>query len=606
LKKLIFLLLIFSTYLLANVDFDTFITQQVKVEKQLMENNITAKEKEDIRKTQVREYQEFFLHYASDKKNVLSKNNPYKRKIERLKLRYKNNKHKHYKIATMRDELLIKSLTIKNSMLETINDSLRFTESKSKNFYKDKISDFLIKHFSNYKPIDPKMYPIDENNISTPLEKELLTALKNALALEYVANTFSSELVENSSNIYRTVLLSKSKLFTFVNNINQSKVGQTVNSYLSPFGIDTSKLILITIIILFIMFVQKLIVYLIDRFLHHFQLRDDDIEYIHTHITNIFNLITSLVIIHVVIVVVIGFDINSISISKIFAVLYIVLIALLLYRITNTIAYLKTERIKNNAALKNEVVNLSIKAINGLILLLSLIAILKVMGIDLTAILSGLGIAGAAIAFAAKDSIANIFGSIAILAGDIFEQGDWIETNHADGTVVEIGLRATTIRTFDNALISVPNFELSNTGVKNWTRRRIGRRIKMKIGVTYESDFTDIKQAIEEIRSMLKKHPGIANEHTSFLNSDRRARLVSVEDFKGIKRTTLVYMDEFADSSINILLYCFSRTVAWNEWLEVKEDIMYKIADILAKNNLEFAYPTLTVHQIQKVKEREL
>jgi len=605
LKKLIFLLLIFSTYLLANVDFDTFITQQIKVEKQLMENNITEKEKDNIRKTQVRNYQEFFLHYASDKNAILSKNNPYKRKIERLKLRYKNNKHRHYKIATMRDELLIKSLTIKNSIRETINDSLRFTESKSKNFYKDKISDFLIKHFSNYKPIDPKMYPIDENNITTPLQKELLTALKNTLALEYVANTFSSELVENSSNIYRTALLSKSKLFTFVNNINQSKVGQNVNSYLTPFGIDTSKLILIAIIILFIIFVQKLIAYLVDRFLHHFKLRDDDIEYIHTHITNIFNIITSLVIIHVVIVVVLGFDTKSISISKLFAVLYIVLIALLLYRITNTIAYLKIERIKNNVALKNEVVNLSIKAINGLILLLALIAILKVMGIDLTALLSGLGIVGAAIAFAAKDSIANIFGSIAILAGDIFEQGDWIETNHANGTVVEIGLRATTIRTFDNALISVPNFELSNTGVKNWTRRRIGRRIKMTIGVTYESDFTDIKQAIEEIRSMLKEHPGIANEHTSFLNSDRQARLVSVEDFKGIKRTTLVYMDEFADSSINILLYCFSRTVAWNEWLEVKEDIMYKIADILAKNNLEFAYPTLTVHQTHKVEERE-
>jgi MscS family membrane protein len=421
-----------------------------------------------------------------------------------------------------------------------------------------------------------------------------------------VANTFSAELVENSTNIYRTALLSKSKLFTFVSNLNKSKAGQIVNSYLSPLGIDTAKLILIIIIILFIIFVQKLITFIINRFLHHHKLKDDDIEYIHTHITNIFNIITSLVIIHLVIVVVLGFDSKSISISKLFAVLYIILVALLLYRITNTIAYLKMERMKRNAALKNEVVNLSLKAINGLILLLCIIAILKVMGVDLTAVLSGLGIAGAAVAFAAKDSIANIFGSIAILAGDIFEQGDWIETNHADGTVVEIGLRATTIRTFDNALISVPNFELSNTGVKNWTRRRIGRRIKMKIGVTYESDFKDIKQAVDEIRVMLKEHPGIANEHTSYLNSDRHAKLVSVEDFKGIKRTTLVFMDEFADSSINILLYCFTRTVIWNEWLEVKEDIMYKVADILKRNNLEFAYPTLTIHQASEADDSTL
>jgi len=123
----------------------------------------------------------------------------------------------------------------------------------------------------------------------------------------------------------------------------------------------------------------------------------------------------------------------------------------------------------------------------------------------------------------------------------------------------------------------------------------------MKIGVTYESDFVNIKRAIEEIRVMLKEHPGIANEHTSFLNSDRHAKLVSIEDFKGIKRTTLVYMDEFADSSINILLYCFTRTVVWNEWLEIKEDLMYKIADILKENNLEFAYPTLTIHKASEV-----
>ena len=260
---------------------------------------------------------------------------------------------------------------------------------------------------------------------------------------------------------------------------------------------------------------------------------------------------------------------------------------------------------KKSAVLRNEVINLVIKVNNAFIILLAIIAMLKVMGVDLTALLSGLGIAGAAVAFAAKDSIANVFGSIAILAGDVFEQGDWIETPDVNGTVVEIGLRATTVRTFDNALISVPNFELSNSPVKNWTRRRIGRRIKMNVGVTYESDFNDIRQAIEEIKEMLKNHAGIANEHTTFMDAGRQAKLVSIEDLKGIKRTTLVYMDEFSDSSINILIYCFSRTVDWAEWLEIKEDVMYKIADILKQNHLEFAYPTMTIHQAQNNEELE-
>jgi MscS family membrane protein len=188
--------------------------------------------------------------------------------------------------------------------------------------------------------------------------------------------------------------------------------------------------------------------------------------------------------------------------------------------------------------------------------------------------------------------------------GDLFEQGDWIEADGIDGTVVEIGLRATTLRTFDNALISVPNFKLANGDIKNWSRRLIGRRTKMKIGVTYESDFGDIRQAIKDIRNMLKEHIGIAGSGTKYQNKYRSSKLVSVEDFKGIKRTSLVYMDEFADSSINILVYCFSKSVVWNEWLEVKEDVMFKIADIIHANNLQFAYPALTIHQQDEKEEK--
>jgi MscS family membrane protein len=597
LKKLLLLLLFSTAFLLANEDLDTFITEQIKVEKQLFDSNSSLDNKIKVKKAQSRAYQDFFLAYASNKDDILTQKNPYKHQIYKLKLRYKNNQHRGNKNAALRDELLLKDYTLRNTIRETLNDTLRLTDSNSKAFFKDKINELLIKHFSKYQPINKKKYLLDVNNTSSPIVSKLLEALDNIVYLEYVANTFNAELVENSLNIYRVAKLSNSKLFTFVNNINKTDFGQTINTYLDAIHLDTAQLLLIILIIFIIILVQRITRFIINHFLQHRKMREDDIEYIHSHITNIFNTITSLIIIHLIIVVVLGFDIASINVSKIFAVLYIILIALLLYRITNTIAYLKIERVKKSDVLKNEVVNLSIKVINSIIIFAAIIAILHIIGIDLTAILSGLGIVGAAIAFAAKDSIANIFGSIAILVGDVFEQGDWIESSSADGTVVEIGLRATTIRTFDNALISVPNFELSNTGVKNWSRRSIGRRIKMNIGVTYESDFNDIKQAIEEIRSMLKEHPGIANEHTTFFNPSREARLVSIEDFKGIKRTTLVYMDEFAGSSINILVYCFSRTVVWNEWLEVKEDIMFKIADILKKNNLEFAYPTMTIHQ---------
>ncbi len=125
--------------------------------------------------------------------------------------------------------------------------------------------------------------------------------------------------------------------------------------------------------------------------------------------------------------------------------------------------------------------------------------------------------------------------------------------------------------------------------------------------MTYESDFGDIKKAIDDIREMLKNNPDIAQKTTGGYSVGRAARLVSTEDYKGVKNTTLVYMDEFADSSINILVYCFSRTVDWAEWLKVKEDVMYKIEDILQKNNLEFAYPTMMLHEAKyDQKDREV
>ena len=606
-KKIIFFILLFSTsFLLANNTLDDFINEQIKVEAKLLDQNLSLEKKIDIKKEQASEYQVFLLQYAANKEEHLQEGNPYRHKVSRLKLRLNNNKYLGNTNAVLRDEVLLQGYTIRTGIRNAFHEVLQQTDSESKAFFKDKVNETLLKYFSKYKPLDKKKYISPDQNQSSPIIESLLTAIKAQGYLENVTNTFSAEVVENSSNIYHTARFSKSKLFTLVNTINESPFGQKINTYLSFLHLDTGKIILLLVIIILILITQFVVRFIINRFLKHYKLKEEDIEYIHSHVTKIFNMITSLFIIHLILVAYLDINITTIYIGKLFSVLYVILIALLLYRITNTVAYIKMESMKSSKILKNEVVNLTIKVLNGLIILIAFIVILKIAGVDLTALLSGLGIAGAAVAFAAKDSISNIFGSISILIGDIFGQGDWIETKDINGTVVEIGLRATTIRTFDNALISIPNSELTNAGVKNWSRRSIGRRIKMNIGLTYQSDFDDIRQAIVDIKSMLKEHPGIANERTSYQNSYRQAKLVSTEDYKGVKRTTLVYMDEFADSSINILVYCFSRSVVWSEWLEVKEDVMFKIADILKKNNLDFAYPTLTLHQAENEETKEI
>ena len=185
---------------------------------------------------------------------------------------------------------------------------------------------------------------------------------------------------------------------------------------------------------------------------------------------------------------------------------------------------------------------------------------------------------------------------------DVFSQGDWIVADGKEGTVVEIGLRVTTLRTFDNALISIPNGVLANGDIQNWNKRVIGRRIKMKLGVKYNSKKENISNAVNSIRLMLQEDEGIATQNTNYsISKTKNAKLVSKEDSLGVKRTLLVYLDEFSESSINILVYCFTRTTDWNEWLKVKEDVMYKIMDILEENNLEFAFPALSIYQEDEV-----
>ncbi len=598
-KKIAIIFFLFSaSFLLASETLDDFITEQSEVESLLLDSNLTLDEKVLIKKQQEINYDKFFIDYVVNDDEHLEKQNPYTTPINRLKLSLNSNKYQNNKTASYRDEVLLKNLYTRMMLREILLETLQATKGTSRAFFKEKVHDILNTHLAKYQPIEPKKYLsyVAEQNSSSPISEALLKALKSQEYLENVVNTFSASLVTNSSNIYITSRISGSKFLHLLNRFNTTSFGLEANRYLSVLGLNLAKLVLIVLVITFIYFFNRIIDYIINRVLLHFKIRQEDIDYINSRITKLFNVITSILIIHIILLATMDISTKGFNINTLFGIIYVVLVSMLFYRIGNTVIAMRTEQIKKSKVLKNEVVNLVVKVHNTLIILIALIVILRIFGVDLTALLSGLGIAGAAVAFAAKDSIANIFGSVSILAGEVFRQGDWIETKEVNGTVVEIGLRATTIRTFDNALISIPNSELANFSVKNWSRRSIGRIIKMNIGVTYQSNFDDIRSAITQIRTMLKTHPDIANQDTSYLGTYRESRLVSVEDFKGVKRSTLVYMDAFEDSSITILIECFSRSVDREEWLKTKEDILFKIADILAKNHLDFAYPSLAVY----------
>lgn len=253
---------------------------------------------------------------------------------------------------------------------------------------------------------------------------------------------------------------------------------------------------------------------------------------------------------------------------------------------------------------RKEVINLILKIIYFIIFVIALLITLSKLGFNVSAIIASLGIGGLAVALATKDILANFFASVMLLFDNSFSQGDWIVCGDIEGTVVEIGLRKTTVRTFDNALIFVPNSKLASDPIRNWSRRKMGRRIRMLIGLEYSATTEQIKKCVDEIKQMLIDHPDIAKGDD--MGSKKASRydrgIVSIDDLAGYKSNLFVVVDEFADSSINILVYCFSKTIVWGEFLAVKEDVMLKIMNIVEANGLGFAFPSQSLY-VEEVKK---
>ncbi len=287
-------------------------------------------------------------------------------------------------------------------------------------------------------------------------------------------------------------------------------------------------------------------------------------------------------------------------------IVYSIILIWLIFKFIDSLVLVQIHKLsKANIQLRKELFNLGVQTSKGLVIMFFLALGLNHFGISLTAIMSTLGVGGLAFALAAKDTLSNLFGGMTILFDNVFKMGDWVKVGDVEGTVAEIGLRSTTVRTFDNALITIPNSLVSVSSVMNWNRRAVGRRIKMYISVTYESDMENLRQGVEDIRNMLKVHPDIANpEHKHAIKMMGFKKFMSKEDTQGIKSNQLVFVDRYNDFSIDILFYCFTRTVNWVEWLAVKEDVLYKIAEILKKNHLEFAYPTqVRIHREESARD---
>jgi len=199
-------------------------------------------------------------------------------------------------------------------------------------------------------------------------------------------------------------------------------------------------------------------------------------------------------------------------------------------------------------------------------------AMLQVWGINVTALIASLGLGGLAFALAAKDTAANLFGSFALLADKSIHIGEWIKVGDVEGTVEDIGMRTTKIRSFGKSLITVPNQMVANTPIENFSRRGV-RRIKMNIGLTYGTNSQQITNIVEEIKYMLHNHKGISDQETLLVN-----------------------FESFGDSALNIFIYTFTSTANWAQYLDTREDVHFQIMKIVEKNGSSFAFPSQSIY----------
>ncbi len=291
----------------------------------------------------------------------------------------------------------------------------------------------------------------------------------------------------------------------------------------------------------------------------------------------------------------------------VFGVINTILFAWLIITILNNYGLILISQIAKKSN-KKEVINLMLKILYFIIIFIAILIILAKVGFDISTIIASLGIGGLAVALAAKDIIANFFASVLMLFDNSFSQGDWIEVNGIEGTIVETGLRKTTIRTFDNCLVFLPNSTILNGNIKNYSKRKYGRRVKLSVGVTYDATPAQIESLIKDIKEYLSTNEVIANSNDEVFQHKNhnyyKQNLISVEDLEGFKSSLYVWLDDFAASSINIQLYFYIKNISAANYYNEKSIILMKIMKLVEKNGLSFAFPSTSVY-IEKMPENK-
>ncbi len=241
-----------------------------------------------------------------------------------------------------------------------------------------------------------------------------------------------------------------------------------------------------------------------------------------------------------------------------------------LYRLIDVLAgYLEAS--ERFAKFDQTVVSFGRQVGKVLIILFMFIVIMSGWGFDLAGLVAGLGIGGLAVALAAQDALANFIGYFVIVTDSPFKVGHYIVIDDVEGFVEAITFRSTRLRKRDRSLVVIPNQTVVNSMIVNWSRLK-RRQVQMTLGVTYSTTEAQMRAIIADIHLMLNQHERVT------------------EDRK------LVEFVEFGDSSLNILIIYFVKTVIWEEMQIIRADVNLRLMGILKRHGVEVAFPTTTVN----------
>ncbi len=242
------------------------------------------------------------------------------------------------------------------------------------------------------------------------------------------------------------------------------------------------------------------------------------------------------------------------------------------YRVIDLVALELSEKARRTSTKFDDLlIPLVSRSLKVMALVVGTLACAEAFNLPITGLLGGLGIGGAALALASKDTISNLFGSFTVLVDRPFEMGDWIVTGDVEGTVETVGFRSTRIRTFYNSLITLPNSLLTTAVVDNMGRRRY-RRMKQMISLQYDTTPEQVEAFCEGVRELLRRHPYTRKDYYH------------------------VYLNEFSASSIDVLLYVFFECPDWNIELRERHRLMVDIMRLAQQLGCSFAFPTRTLH----------